>query len=79
MSAFRIAVRAVVPKVRPSTLRASPSLLRRGYADVASDKLRVTLSLPHQVRLFHHPSSAMLQGIRFLVNWYSELSEPCDK
>jgi hypothetical protein len=50
MSAFRIAVRAVVPRVRPSTLRASPSLLRRGYADVASDKLRVTLSLPHQVR-----------------------------
>ncbi|KAE9967213.1 putative ATP synthase delta chain precursor [Venturia nashicola] len=48
MSAFRIAVRAVAPKIRPSTLRASPALLRRGYADVASDKLRVTLSLPHQ-------------------------------
>jgi hypothetical protein len=48
MSAFRIARSAL--KVRPSAFRAPSSLLRRGYADVASDKIQLSLVLPHQVR-----------------------------
>ncbi|KAF2399532.1 epsilon subunit of F1F0-ATP synthase N-terminal domain-containing protein [Trichodelitschia bisporula] len=47
MSAIRIARSAL--KVRPTAFRApAPLMLRRGYADVASDKLQLSLSLPHQ-------------------------------
>ncbi|KAF2430289.1 epsilon subunit of F1F0-ATP synthase N-terminal domain-containing protein [Tothia fuscella] len=47
MSAFRIARSAL--KVRPSTFRAAAApVLRRGYADVASDKIALSLVLPHQ-------------------------------
>jgi hypothetical protein len=49
MSAFRIA-RSAALKVRPSAFRAPSALLRRGYADVASDKIQLSLVLPHQVR-----------------------------
>ena len=42
-------------KVARAALRARPSAIRtvkRGYADVAPDKLRLSLALPHQVRLY---------------------------
>lgn len=45
MSSLRVARAAL--RVRPSAFRAP--LLRRGYADVASDKIQLTLALPHQV------------------------------
>jgi F-type H+-transporting ATPase subunit delta len=45
MSAARIARAAF--RVRPSTFRAP--IQRRGYADVSSDKIKLTLTLPHQV------------------------------
>ncbi|KAF2095544.1 epsilon subunit of F1F0-ATP synthase N-terminal domain-containing protein [Rhizodiscina lignyota] len=44
MSSFRIARAAL--RARPSAFRAP--MLRRGYADVASDKIQLTLALPHQ-------------------------------
>ena len=48
MSAIRIARSAL--KVRQSTFRiAAQPLQRRGYADVASDKIKLSLTLPHQV------------------------------
>jgi hypothetical protein len=39
----RVALRAARPSV--------PKLARRGYADVAPDKIRLSLALPHQVRV----------------------------
>lgn len=45
MNAFRVA-RAARPAF--NTLRA---VQRRGYADVAADKIQLSLALPHQVRL----------------------------
>lgn len=45
MSSFRVA--RAITRVRPSTFR-SP-VFRRGYADVASDKIKLSLTLPHQV------------------------------
>ena len=45
MSAIRI-VRAAI-RARPSTLRIP--IQRRGYADAVSDKIKLTLALPHQV------------------------------
>lgn len=43
-----------------SALRARPSvfgmpLQRRGYAEAVSDKLKLSLTLPHQVRLLRVP------------------------
>lgn len=49
MNSLRIARSAL--KVRPSALRC---VQRRGYADVASDKIRLSLALPHQVRQLSH-------------------------
>lgn len=46
MNSFRVARAAL--RVRPTAF-ASP-LARRGYADVASDKIKLSLALPHQVR-----------------------------
>ena len=46
MSSLRIARAAL--RVRPTAV-ARP-LQRRGYAEVASDKLKLSLSLPYQVR-----------------------------
>lgn len=46
MSAIRIARTAL--RVAPSSIR--PAIQRRGYADVASDKIQLSLTLPHQVR-----------------------------
>lgn len=41
-------------RVARAALRARPTafanMARRGYADVASDKIRLSLALPHQVR-----------------------------
>jgi hypothetical protein len=36
--------------LRVSAMRSTPAL-KRGYADVAPDKIRLSLALPHQVRL----------------------------
>lgn len=47
MNALR-AVRAAA-RVRPST--ACLPLQRRGYADAVSDKIKLTLALPHQVNI----------------------------
>ncbi|KAF2671372.1 epsilon subunit of F1F0-ATP synthase N-terminal domain-containing protein [Microthyrium microscopicum] len=44
MSALRIARSAL--RARPTSFRTP--LSRRGYADVASDKIKLSLSLPHQ-------------------------------
>ena len=46
MSAFRIARSAL--RARPAAI-ARP-IQRRGYAEVASDKIKLSLALPHQVR-----------------------------
>jgi hypothetical protein len=46
MNSLRIARAAV--RARPAAI-ARP-LQRRGYAEVASDKLKISLALPHQVR-----------------------------
>jgi F-type H+-transporting ATPase subunit delta len=45
MNSVRVARLAL--RARPSTLRAP--LQRRGYADAVSDKIKLTLALPHQV------------------------------
>ncbi|KAK5004456.1 hypothetical protein LTR28_008892 [Elasticomyces elasticus] len=47
MSSLRIARSAL--RVRPTTFRTS--IARRGYADVAADKIRLSLALPHQVNI----------------------------
>ncbi|CAD0024787.1 unnamed protein product [Aureobasidium pullulans] len=47
MNSFRVARAAL--RVRPTAFAAP--LARRGYADVAADKIQLSLSLPHQVRL----------------------------
>jgi F-type H+-transporting ATPase subunit delta len=47
MSAFRFARSAL--RARPAAI-ARP-IQRRGYAEVASDKIKLTLALPHQVRI----------------------------
>jgi hypothetical protein len=46
MSALRIARSAL--RARPAAI-ARP-IQRRGYAEVASDKIKLSLALPHQVR-----------------------------
>jgi hypothetical protein len=48
MNSLRIARAAV--RARPAAI-ARP-LQRRGYAEVASDKIKLSLALPHQVRIF---------------------------
>lgn len=50
MNTARI-VRAAA-RARPASLRLP--LQRRGYADAVSDKIKLTLALPHQVRLFSY-------------------------
>ncbi|CAD0112750.1 unnamed protein product [Aureobasidium uvarum] len=47
MNSFRVARAAL--RVRPTAFAAP--LARRGYADVASDKIQLSLSLPHQVNI----------------------------
>lgn len=48
MSAIRIARTAL--RVAPSSIR--PAIQRRGYADVAADKIQLSLTLPHQVSYY---------------------------
>jgi F-type H+-transporting ATPase subunit delta len=47
MNTLRIARAAV--RARPAAI-ARP-IQRRGYAEVASDKIKLSLALPHQVRI----------------------------
>ncbi|KAL1306558.1 hypothetical protein AAFC00_005246 [Neodothiora populina] len=49
MNSFRVARAAI--RARPTAFAAP--LARRGYADVASDKIKLSLALPHQVRDKH--------------------------
>lgn len=59
MNSFRVARAAL--RVRPTAFAAP--LARRGYADVASDKIQLSLSLPHQVRsLRSAPSTYLAQS-----------------
>lgn len=39
---------AVRPVVTPTSRTTAPAVLRRSYADVASDKIQLNLALPHQ-------------------------------
>jgi hypothetical protein len=55
MNAFRVARAA-----RPA-FNALRTVQRRGYADVAADKIQLSLALPHQVR------SRMLEGRKDLL------------
>lgn len=48
MNSFRVARSAL--RARPTAFKAVQQPLRRTYADVASDKIKLTLALPHQVR-----------------------------
>lgn len=43
-------------RARPALAR--PALQRRAYADVASDKIQLSLTLPHQVRFESSPAVA---------------------
>lgn len=51
MNSFRVA-RTALRAARPAAFRA-PIAQRRGYAEAASDKLKLSLALPHSVR--RHP------------------------
>ena len=62
MSSLRIARAAL--RVSPAAI-ARP-LQRRGYADVASDKLKLSLSLPFQVR---RPSANVPYAPAGGINW----------
>jgi hypothetical protein len=54
MSSLRIARAAL--RARPAAI-ARP-LQRRGYAEVASDKIKLSLALPHQVRITSNHGTA---------------------
>lgn len=54
MNSFRVA-RTAVRAARPAAFRA-PIVQRRGYAEAASDKIKLSLALPHQVRPHPLPS-----------------------
>jgi hypothetical protein len=56
MNSFRVARAAL--RVRPTAFAAP--LARRGYADVAADKIQLSLSLPHQVRSLRSATSIRL-------------------
>ena len=47
MSSFRFARSAF--RARPSALRMPMLQQRRGYAEAVSDKIKLSLALPHQV------------------------------
>jgi F-type H+-transporting ATPase subunit delta len=59
MSSLRIA-RAALRASRPASAIARP-VQRRGYADVASDKIKLSLALPHQVRSFPSRDRVIVQ------------------
>lgn len=50
MNSLRIARTAL--RLRPAAFQTA--IARRGYADVAPDKIRLSLALPHQVRRTAH-------------------------
>lgn len=68
MNSLRVARSAL--RARPTAFRAP--LQQRGYADVASDKIRLSLALPHQVCLDYQ------HGRReyFEVYWETLLTSP---
>ncbi|KKY15641.1 putative atp synthase delta mitochondrial precursor [Diplodia seriata] len=49
MNSFRVA-RTALRAARPAAFRA-PVVQRRGYAEAANDKLKLSLALPHQVNI----------------------------
>ncbi|KAK1139960.1 delta subunit of the central stalk of mitochondrial F1F0 ATP synthase, atp16 [Aspergillus melleus] len=56
MSSLRFARSAF--RARPSAFRIP--LQRRGYAEAVSDKIKLSLTLPHQVCFRGHPFSSLL-------------------
>jgi hypothetical protein len=66
MSSLRI-VRAAF-RVRPAAIRTP--IWRRGYADVAADKIKLSLALPHQVRIY---SSHEFDDKNFELGGYTPL------
>jgi len=50
MNSFRVARAAIQARPAASALK---MVQRRGYADVAPDKIRLSLALPHQVSQCH--------------------------
>jgi hypothetical protein len=63
MSSLRIARAAL--RARPAAI-ARP-IQRRGYAEVANDKIKLSLALPHQVR---HTSCRNMRGHTPGCNWH---------
>jgi F-type H+-transporting ATPase subunit delta len=53
MSAFRLS--RVASKARPTVFRSV--VQRRGYAEAISDKIKLSLALPHQVRELRFPAA----------------------
>ena len=51
MNGLRIVGRAAVRARPTSSAAVRAPVLRRSYADVASDKIKLSLTLPHQVRM----------------------------
>lgn len=70
MNTLRIARAAV--RARPAAI-ARP-LQRRGYAEVASDKIKLSLALPHQVRI-----TSICQTCRNPINWKHAQENGADK
>ena len=65
MSSIRIARAAV--RARPTAVRLP--LQRRGYADAVSDKIKLTLALPHQVRFTNPFGSSSSTILAVLCLW----------
>jgi len=59
MSSLRIARAAL--RARPAAI--TRPFQRRGYADVASDKIKLTLALPHQVRKAARRDSVRMSAV----------------
>lgn len=64
MSSFRFARSAL--RARPSLF--SAPIQRRGYAEAVTDKIKLSLTLPHQVRQANsiYPSVATISGLTYL-------------
>lgn len=75
MNSLRVA--RSVARARPTAFRAP--LQRRSYADVAADKIQLSLALPHQVRSFRTPigfwglESVQENWLARWVQWYEGL------
>ena len=66
MSSFRFARSAL--RARPSMF--SAPIQRRGYAEAVADKIKLSLTLPHQVRQTHPvgPPSSWILGLTCILS-----------